>query len=70
MIKMIRAVQPTGPYRVAGWSFGGTLAYEIATQLIGVDQEVEFLGLIDTYYPPGLDDMSRKPATNYDEKEQ
>ena len=29
MVKMIRVVQPTGPYRVAGWSFGGTLAYEI-----------------------------------------
>jgi thioesterase domain-containing protein len=54
MLQMIRFVQPTGPYRVAGWSFGGMLAYEIATQLIGLDQDVEFLGLIDTYYPIGL----------------
>ena len=24
-----------GPYRLAGWSFGGVLAYEIAQQLLG-----------------------------------
>lgn len=47
MVEMIRAVQPVGPYRVAGWSFGGVLAYEIATQLIAVDQDVEFLGLLE-----------------------
>jgi len=50
MVKMIRAVQPTGPYRVAGWSFGGSLAYEIAVQLVGVDQQIDFLGLFDSYY--------------------
>ncbi len=50
MVRMIRAVQPIGPYFIAGWSFGGTLAYEIATQLIGEDQIVQFLGLFDTNY--------------------
>ena len=49
-IRAIRLVQPHGPYRLAGWSFGGNLAYEIATQLIGEDQEVAFLGLIDTFH--------------------
>ncbi|MGC5831634.1 non-ribosomal peptide synthase/polyketide synthase [Ralstonia pseudosolanacearum] len=47
----MRAVQPHGPYRLAGWSFGGVLAYEIAIQLIGEDEEVEFLGLLDTRHP-------------------
>ncbi len=47
----MRAVQPHGPYRLAGWSFGGVLAYEIAIQLIGEDEEVEFLGLLDTRQP-------------------
>ncbi|MDB4951640.1 MAG: hypothetical protein JWM27_4289, partial [Gemmatimonadetes bacterium] len=51
LVRMIRQVQPTGPYRVAGWSFGGTLAYEIALQLIGDDDQVEFVGLIDSYHP-------------------
>jgi amino acid adenylation domain-containing protein len=50
MVKMMRDVQPFGPYRIAGWSFGGLLAYEVANQLIGADQEVEFLGIIHTQY--------------------
>ena len=29
----IRQVQPEGPYQLAGWSFGGTLALEMAQQL-------------------------------------
>ena len=53
-IRLIRAAQPNGPYRLAGWSFGGTLAYEIAVQLIGQDQAVEFLGLIDSACPTVL----------------
>ena len=50
-IQLMRAQQPEAPYRVAGVSFGGVLAYEIAIQLIGDDQEVEFLGLIDAICP-------------------
>ncbi|HET7462077.1 MAG TPA: amino acid adenylation domain-containing protein, partial [Longimicrobium sp.] len=49
MLRMIREVQPAGPYRVAGWSFGGLLAYEIAAQLAGQDETVEFVGLMDTH---------------------
>jgi thioesterase domain-containing protein len=48
MIEMMRAVQPFGAYRIAGSGFGGTLAYEIATQLIGDDQAVEFVGLFQS----------------------
>ncbi|NBF06090.1 amino acid adenylation domain-containing protein [Pseudomonas sp. Fl5BN2] len=51
LLEVLRGVQPQGPYRLAGWSFGGVLAYEIAQQLLGLDQEVEFLGLIDSYVP-------------------
>ena len=51
MVGLIREIQPHGPYRVAGWSFGGVLAYEIAMQLLGLDESVAFLGLIDSYVP-------------------
>ncbi|WLH37957.1 amino acid adenylation domain-containing protein [Pseudomonas sp. FP2196] len=51
LVGIISAQQPSGPYRLAGWSFGGVLAYEIALQLLGMDESVEFLGLIDTYVP-------------------
>ncbi|CDG85848.1 non-ribosomal peptide synthetase [Janthinobacterium agaricidamnosum] len=47
MIGMLRAVQPEGPYRIAGWSFGGLLAYEMGVQLLAAGQAVEFLGLLD-----------------------
>ncbi|MEW9682768.1 amino acid adenylation domain-containing protein [Pseudomonas sp. TE50-2] len=51
LVRQIRAVQPHGPYRLAGWSFGGVLAYEVAAQLLGADEPVAFIGLIDTYVP-------------------
>jgi thioesterase domain-containing protein/aryl carrier-like protein len=47
-VAAIRTVQPHGPYRLAGWSAGGTIAYEMANQLLGLDESVEFIGLIDT----------------------
>jgi thioesterase domain-containing protein len=48
-ISEIRQVQPRGPYRIGGWSSGGIVAYEMANQLAGADERVEFLGLIDTH---------------------
>jgi thioesterase domain-containing protein len=51
MVRMIRSVQPAGPYRVAGWSLGGTIAYEIATQLVGAHEQVEFIAMFDTFCP-------------------
>jgi amino acid adenylation domain-containing protein len=50
-IAAIRRIQPRGPYRLAGWSFGGVVAYEIASQLLAAGQSVEFLGMIDSYTP-------------------
>jgi amino acid adenylation domain-containing protein/natural product biosynthesis luciferase-like monooxygenase protein len=47
-IAAIRTVQPHGPYRLAGWSAGGLIAYEMANQLLGEDESVEFLGMIET----------------------
>ncbi|MCP4589510.1 MAG: hypothetical protein GY842_02075 [bacterium] len=29
----LRAVEPRGPYQLAGWSFGGLVAYEMACRL-------------------------------------
>ncbi len=52
LIEQIRTVQPLGPYRLCGHSFGGLLAYEMAVQLEREGQAVSFLGLIDTPTPP------------------
>jgi acetoacetyl-CoA synthetase len=43
----IRGLQPQGPYRVAGHSFGGLLAFEIARLLSEEGEEIDWLGMID-----------------------
>jgi amino acid adenylation domain-containing protein len=50
-IDAIRQFQPHGPYRLAGWSAGGLIAWEMANQLARQGETVEFLGLFDTYHP-------------------
>jgi thioesterase domain-containing protein len=47
----LREVQPEGPYRLAGWSMGGVVAYEMARQLAEGGERVEVLALIDTASP-------------------
>jgi thioesterase domain-containing protein/acyl carrier protein len=48
-LECIRAVQPAGPYRLAGWSFGGNVAHTIAAILGESGDEVALLALIDGY---------------------
>ena len=51
---LMRRVQPEGPYRLLGWSFGGCLAYEAAVRLRERGEDVGYLGLIDTILPAAL----------------
>ncbi|MGW5448603.1 amino acid adenylation domain-containing protein [Streptomyces asiaticus] len=48
----IRSVQPHGPYRLAGWSFGGLTAQALAIRLRAEGEEVGMLAVLDSY-PPG-----------------
>jgi amino acid adenylation domain-containing protein len=50
-VNIIRRAEPHGPYRIAGMSFGGIVAYEVAQQLRDAGEEVSFLGLIDAILP-------------------
>jgi thioesterase domain-containing protein/acyl carrier protein len=43
----LRSIQAAGPFLLAGWSFGGALAYEIAQQIVAAGERVDFLGLLD-----------------------
>ena len=43
----IKTVQPEGPYNLLGYSFGGTLLYEIGYMLQKNHQKVNFIALID-----------------------
>ncbi|NBD13338.1 alpha/beta fold hydrolase, partial [Corallococcus silvisoli] len=47
----VRAEQPEGPYLLAGWSLGGTIAYEMARQLRAEGQSVGLLALVDAFVP-------------------
>lgn len=42
----IRAVQPSGPYHLAGFCYGGVIAFEIAHRLRAADEEVALLALL------------------------
>jgi len=48
-LAVIRNVQPHGPYNLLGWSFGGIVAYAIATELERCGERVELLALLDSY---------------------
>jgi thioesterase domain-containing protein len=40
---------PTGPYALAGYSFGGIIAYEMAKQFEALGKQVKVLAMFDTY---------------------
>uniref|UniRef100_A0A665X8P4 Fatty acid synthase n=1 Tax=Echeneis naucrates TaxID=173247 RepID=A0A665X8P4_ECHNA len=46
-VTCIRQVQPEGPYRIAGYSFGACVAFEMCSQLQTQKQSVESLFLLD-----------------------
>jgi non-ribosomal peptide synthetase component F/thioesterase domain-containing protein/acyl carrier protein len=50
-LKKIRTIQPQGPYLLAGESFGGLVAYEMAQQLQAAGETVALLALFDTLAP-------------------
>ncbi|MGN6393942.1 MAG: non-ribosomal peptide synthetase [Mucilaginibacter sp.] len=48
-ISEILAQNPDGPYALAGYSLGGTIAYEMARQMMAMGKEVKLLAVFDTY---------------------
>jgi len=56
----IRRVQPRGPYRLGGWSFGGLAAFEMARQLAARGDEVACLAVLDT--TPGVPPQQQAEA--------
>ena len=48
-IREMRKKQPEGPYYLAGFSFGGLVAFEIAQQLVAQQQKIGLLAMFDSY---------------------
>ncbi|MBC7982776.1 MAG: amino acid adenylation domain-containing protein [Candidatus Obscuribacterales bacterium] len=61
-VKLVRQIQPVGPYQLIGWCVGGVLAFEVARQLVEQKQIVSFLALIDSWAPGNLRRLSRFKA--------
>ena len=49
-LELVRELQPHGPYRFVGWSFGGVLSVEMSRQLALAGERIETLALIDPYF--------------------
>jgi thioesterase domain-containing protein len=56
-VRGIRATQPKGPYAVAGYSYGGVVAFEIAKALERQGERVAFVGAINV--PPHISAIRR-----------
>jgi acetoacetyl-CoA synthetase len=52
-VRTVRAIQPEGPYAIAGYSFGGLVAFEMARVLRAEREVVDWLGIIDSYVDAG-----------------
>lgn len=46
-VQCVRQTQPEGPYRIAGYSFGACVAFEMCSQLQEMQCPVEYLFLFD-----------------------
>ncbi|MCD4851592.1 amino acid adenylation domain-containing protein [Arthrobacter sp. AK01] len=53
-IARIRSIQPSGPYHLLGWSFGGHLVHRLATRLQELGEQVASLAIIDAF--PGTEE--------------
>lgn len=51
-IAALRQARPAGPYALAGHSFGGIVAFEMARQLLDEGQPVALVALIDAWATP------------------
>ena len=59
----IRAAQPDGPYRLAGWSMGGVVAFEVARRLEQAGAEVTLLALLDAPFAVPNTDLPGQPQS-------
>jgi thioesterase domain-containing protein/acyl carrier protein len=50
-VKAIKTVQPRGPYRLLGHSYGGVVAYEMVRVLLEEGEEISSLVLLDSIAP-------------------
>jgi amino acid adenylation domain-containing protein len=62
-VEQMRALQPVGPYHLAGHSSGGVIAFEIACQLTEMGEQVGLLALLDC--DPNVGKLIRRPFQDW-----
>jgi len=60
LLTEVRAIQPHGPYTLAGFSFGGMVAYELARLLSEAGETIRWLGIVDTPTPQLASEFIRR----------
>ncbi|MFG3253800.1 amino acid adenylation domain-containing protein [Streptomyces sp. NPDC048172] len=60
-VARILEIQPAGPYRILGWSFGGLVAHEMAVQLRALGREVGLLANLDGFPAGGPGSQDPEP---------
>jgi thioesterase domain-containing protein/acyl carrier protein len=63
-LTFIRNVQPTGPYNLLGWSFGGLVAHAVATLLEDQGETVGLLAVLDSYPIDGHSPPQTEPDSD------
>ncbi|MEU5210172.1 amino acid adenylation domain-containing protein [Streptomyces sp. NPDC020742] len=56
-VERLKEIQPTGPYHLLGWSFGGVVAHEMTVQLERAGEEVALLANLDSYPADPADEV-------------
>ena len=51
-LNLVKARQPDGPYYLCGYSFGGTVAFEMAQRLQETGDEIGLVGFFDATMSP------------------
>ncbi|MGW1656974.1 alpha/beta fold hydrolase, partial [Streptomyces atratus] len=70
-VEQIRRVQPSGPYHLLGWSFGGMVAHAVATRLQHEGETIGLLANLDQYpIRPQSPDPAEQETRTPDEEEQ
>lgn len=57
-VRLIREIQPVGPYFLGGWSASAMLAYEVAQQIQRQGEKVGLLVLFDIEAETGVEELS------------
>ncbi len=61
----IRKIQPNGPYLFSGFCSGGTIAYEMAQQLIHAGETVSHLVMLDTIATDWREKLTKKDKIDF-----